>query len=68
MFCTWSRTEVCSVPYEPIARAIYAHHSLLPCRYDRVYPLALVSPVSKAVAEAARSQLEWMSDSVGKVG
>eukprot|EP00983_Pelagomonas_calceolata_P034858 1091683-Pelagomonas_calceolata.AAC.3 len=38
------------------------------CRLDRVYPLVMLSDVSKAVAEAAQSQLEFMSDSVGKVG
>jgi len=36
-------------------------------RLDRVYPLVMLSDVSKAVAEAAQSQLEFMSDSVGKV-
>lgn len=37
-------------------------------KFDRVYPLVLISDVARAVAEAAQSQLEWMSDSVGKVG
>ncbi len=37
------------------------------CRYDRVYPLVWISDVCRQVAEAAQSQLEWMSDSVGKV-
>ncbi len=37
------------------------------CRFDRVYPLLLVSSVGRAVSEAAQSMLEYMSDSVGKV-
>jgi hypothetical protein len=36
-------------------------------RLDRVYPLVMLSEVSKAVAEAAQAQLEFMSDSVGRV-
>ncbi len=32
-----------------------------------MYPLVLVNPVGKAVAEAAQSMLEFMSDSIGKV-
>ncbi|KAF5840625.1 beta-lactamase-like protein, partial [Dunaliella salina] len=35
-------------------------------KLDRVYPLIMLSDVSKAVADAAQSQLEFMSDSVGK--
>jgi hypothetical protein len=38
------------------------------CRYGRIYPLVWISDVSRQVAEAAQSQLEWMAESVGKVG